>query len=379
MTTTLIDRYDPFSVEVPEAPSAGYILAEVADEIGLPPGVLNVVTADRETSELLVRDPRVDKIAFTGSTAAGRRIAALCGERVARYTLELGGKSAAVILDDADLEQAATAQAGAECFLTGQACSSLTRIIVERHRHDEFVDALAARFAAVRVGDPFDPGTQMGPLAMSRRRDRVEHYIEVGRRDGARLAVGGGRPAHLDRGWFVEPTVFAEVANASTLAQEEIFGSVLAVIPAADEADAVRLANDTVYGLNARRCSPPTPTGPARRRGSSGRERSGTTPSAPTSASGSAGSSSPGPAAKGESKVCVPTWRTNASSSTRCRPGSSRSTKPDPATRSVPQRSDREAQRRPPRSPCPSSPPSSPSPAPSRSSATPCASSSHTP
>jgi aldehyde dehydrogenase (NAD+) len=235
----------------PEAPGAAYLIAEIADEIGLPPGVLNVVTADREASELLVRDPAVDKVSFTGSTAAGRRIAALCGDRVARYSLELGGKSAAVVLDDADITTAAATLAAAECNLTGQACASLTRIVVSRHRHDEMVEALAAAFSAVRVGDPFDTSSEIGPLATARQRDRVEGYIARGIADGAQLAAGGGRPAHLDRGWYVEPTVFGGVDNGSVIAQEEIFGPVLTVIPAADEDGAVRIANDTIYGLNA--------------------------------------------------------------------------------------------------------------------------------
>ena len=234
----------------PEAPGAGYLAAEAAEEIGLPPGVLNVVTADREVSELLVRDPRIDKITFTGSTAAGRKIGAILGERIARMTLELGGKSAAVILDDADIEAAATTLAKAECVMTGQVCSSLTRIVVTRARHDEMVEALAAVFGQVRVGNQFDPETQMGPLAVERQRTRVEGYIAKGIAEGATLAAGGGRPEHLDRGWFVEPTVFGNVDNASTIAQEEIFGPVLSVIPAADEEDAVRIANDTIYGLN---------------------------------------------------------------------------------------------------------------------------------
>jgi aldehyde dehydrogenase (NAD+) len=234
----------------PEAPGEGYLVAEAAKAIGLPPGVLNVVTADREVSELLVRDPRVDKITFTGSTAAGRRIASLCGERIARCTLELGGKSAAVILDDADIEAVARSIAGSECLLSGQVCSSLTRIVVTRKRHDEMVEALAGTFSQVRVGDPFDQNTQMGPLAMQRQRDRVEGYIAKGVADGATLATGGGRPKDLERGWFVEPTVFGNVKNSSIIAQEEIFGPVLSVIPADDEQDAIRVANDTIYGLN---------------------------------------------------------------------------------------------------------------------------------
>lgn len=235
----------------PEAPGAGYLVAEAAEEAGLPPGVLNVVTADREVSELLVTDPRVDKITFTGSTAAGRRIASLCGERIARCTLELGGKSAAVILDDMDLATAASSIAQAECFLSGQVCSSLTRIVVSRSRHDELVDALSAAFSAVKVGDPFENDTAMGPLAAERQRDRVEGYIAKGIAEGATLATGGGRPSHLERGWYVEPTVFGNVDNASTIAQEEIFGPVLSVIPAENEEGAIALANDTIYGLNA--------------------------------------------------------------------------------------------------------------------------------
>ena len=234
----------------PEAPGEGYIVAEAAEQVGLPPGVLNVLTADREVSELLVRDPRIDKITFTGSTAAGRKIGAICGERIARCTLELGGKSAAVILDDADLEKVAATIAAAECVMTGQVCSSLTRIVVSQARHDEMVEALAATFGAVHVGDPFAETTQMGPLAAERQRTRVEGYIAKGIEEGATLATGGQRPKDLDRGWFVEPTVFGNVDNASTIAQEEIFGPVLSVIPAADEHDAVRIANDTVYGLN---------------------------------------------------------------------------------------------------------------------------------
>ena len=235
----------------PEAPGEGYLIAEAAEAAGLPPGVLNVVTADREVSELLVRDPRVDKITFTGSTAAGRRIASICGERIARCTLELGGKSAAVILDDMDIATAARTLSQAECFLSGQVCSSLTRIVVPRSRHDELLEALADTFSQVRVGDPFDAQTQMGPLVASRQRDRVESYIAQGIADGFTLATGGSRPKDLDRGWFVEPTVFGNVDNSSVIAQEEIFGPVLSVIPAQDEQDAVRIANDTIYGLNA--------------------------------------------------------------------------------------------------------------------------------
>jgi aldehyde dehydrogenase (NAD+) len=235
----------------PEAPAEGYILAEIAEEKGLPPGVINVVTADREVSELLVRDPQVDKITFTGSTAAGRRIASICGERIARCTLELGGKSAAVVLDDMDIAKAAATLARAECMLTGQVCSSLTRIVVTERRHDEMVEALADAFSQVQVGDPFEASTQMGPLVAERQRDRVEGYIGKGKAEGATLVTGGGRPKHLEKGYYIEPTVFGNVDNSSTIAQEEIFGPVLSVIPARDEEHAVALANATIYGLNA--------------------------------------------------------------------------------------------------------------------------------
>jgi len=154
------------------------------------------------------------------------------------------------VLDDADLASVAATIAAAECMLTGQVCSSLTRIVVTRNRHDEMLDALAGAFSQVKVGNQFDPASQMGPLAMQRQRDRVEGYIKKGVDEGATLATGGGRPKDLDRGWFIEPTVFGNVDNSSTIAQEEIFGPVLSVIPAADEDDAVRIANDTIYGLN---------------------------------------------------------------------------------------------------------------------------------
>ena len=235
----------------PEAPGAGYVLAEVCEAVGLPAGVLNVLTANREVSELLVRHPNVDKVTFTGSTAAGRKIGAICGERIARCTLELGGKSAAVILDDYDIGQAAGRIAGFAPFLTGQVCSSLTRIIVSKNRHDQLVDALSAVFSKVKVGDPYGAETGMGPLAMRRQRDRVEGYIEKGKAEGAVLASGGKRPKDLPRGWFIEPTVFGNVDNHSTIAREEIFGPVLSVIPADSEAAAVDLANDSIYGLNA--------------------------------------------------------------------------------------------------------------------------------
>ena len=234
----------------PEAPGHALMMAEIAEVAGLPPGVINVLTADRAASESLVQNPGIDKVAFTGSSAAGKRIASIMAGRIGRYTLELGGKSAAIVLEDYDVQKAADALGGAICMLTGQVCAALTRVIVPRDRHDEMVDALAARFARVVVGDPFDPASDMGPLAMRRQRDRVEHFIGLGRDAGYRIAAGGKRPAHLDRGFYLEPTVFANVDNQAAIAREEIFGPVLAVIPADSEAHAIEIANDSPYGLN---------------------------------------------------------------------------------------------------------------------------------
>ena len=233
----------------PEAPVSAYLLAELAEELGLPPGVVNVVTAERDVSESLVTDPRVDKITFTGSTAAGRRIGSIVGGRIGRMTLELGGKSAAVVLDDADVEAAARSLAMSELTLTGQACLSLTRVVVQRRKHDEMLEAIAETFREVRVGSSLEEDSQMGPLASASQLERVLGYIDLGRSAGAVLAAGGARPPHLARGYFVEPTVFGQVDNSSRIAQEEIFGPVLSVIPADSEEDAIEIANDTIYGL----------------------------------------------------------------------------------------------------------------------------------
>lgn len=235
----------------PEAPSSAYVMAEIMAAVGLPKGVFNIVTADREVSELLVRHPGVDKVTFTGSSLAGKKIAAICGERIARCTLELGGKSAAIVLDDCDLETVARSLSGSARMMSGQVCSSLTRVVVTRDRHDALLEAMAAQFTAIRVGDPFDPASDMGPLAMSRQRDRVEHYIAAGRSEGATLAAGGGRPSHLGRGFYIEPTLFGHVRNDMRIAREEIFGPVVSVIPVADEAQAIAVANDSDFGLNA--------------------------------------------------------------------------------------------------------------------------------
>ncbi|SCW84905.1 Acyl-CoA reductase [Sphingobium faniae] len=235
----------------PESPGGPLQLAEVAQAVGLPAGVFNVLTADRAVSELLVRHSGVDKISFTGSSVAGKRIGALCGERVARCTLELGGKSAGVILDDYDVEEAARHIATYAPVLSGQVCSSLTRLVVSRHRHDRFADALSSAFREIKVGDPFAAETMMGPLAMERQRARVEDFIAKGRAEGAKVAAGGGRPQHLERGFFIEPTVFANVDNDMTIARQEIFGPVVSIIPAESEEDAIAIANDSPFGLNA--------------------------------------------------------------------------------------------------------------------------------
>jgi|694.fasta_scaffold01658_16 betaine-aldehyde dehydrogenase len=234
----------------PETPLDAYILAEAAEAAGVPAGVLNIVAAGREVGEHLVTHPGVDKIAFTGSTAAGRAIAALCGQLLRRCTLELGGKSAAVICDDADVDTTIAGLLPASTMNNGQACVAQTRLLVPNSRKAEFTDAIAAAVGALVVGDPADPATQVGPLTSARQRERVEGYIAAGRDQGATVAVGGGRPAGFDRGWYVEPTVFADVDNGMRIAQEEIFGPVLAVIGYDDVDDAVAIANDSEYGLS---------------------------------------------------------------------------------------------------------------------------------
>jgi betaine-aldehyde dehydrogenase len=235
----------------PEAPGSAYLFAEICEKVGLPPGVVNVLTADRSVSEGLVRDPRIDKVTFTGSTAAGRKIASICGDRIARCTLELGGKSPAVVLDDYDIGAAAQSIASGCGYLTGQVCHSLTRVIVTKSRHDDMVDALCSVVEDFRIGDAFDPASDIGPLASAAQRDRVEGYIAKGVAEGARLVAGGRRPSHLNRGYFIQPTIFGDVDNHSTIGREEIFGPVLSVIAANDEQHAVEIANDTIYGLNA--------------------------------------------------------------------------------------------------------------------------------
>jgi acyl-CoA reductase-like NAD-dependent aldehyde dehydrogenase len=234
----------------PETPLEAYIIAECAEAAGVPPGVVNLLPAHREAADHLVQNPGVDKVSFTGSTAAGRRIGSVCSERIARCTLELGGKSAALVLDDFPTADAAQILARTITVMSGQVCAMLSRAIVPRRRHDELAEAIAAVMKTIRVGHSSDPASEMGPLAMKRQLERVEGYIAKGRAGSATLVTGGKRPAGLERGYFIEPTLFANVDNRSAIAQEEIFGPVLCLIPADGVDDAIRIANESIYGLN---------------------------------------------------------------------------------------------------------------------------------
>ncbi len=234
----------------PETPLEAQIFAECTEVVGFPPGVVNVVPADREMSECLIRQPGIDKVSITGSTAAGKQVASICADRVARVTLELGGKSAALILKDYDVKKAAEILASSSCRMTGQVCSNLTRFLVRENKHDEFVEALAKEMRAIKLGDPRDDETIMGPLAMSRQLERVENYVSIGLEEGADLVVGGKRPDGFEKGYYFEPTLFANVDNNSRLAREEIFGPVVAVIPYRSLDHAIEMANDSDFGLN---------------------------------------------------------------------------------------------------------------------------------
>jgi betaine-aldehyde dehydrogenase len=235
----------------PETPLDAFRLAEIFEGCGLPKGVLSVVPAGREVSEHLVTHPGVDKISFTGSGVGGKRIGGLCGERLKRCTLELGGKSAAIILDDADLATTIPTLLPNAIMNNGQACIAQTRILAPRARYAEVVDAVVSGVSAMKLGDPMDPATEVGPVVAERQRTRIEGYLESGREEGATVALGGGRPSGGDfaKGWYVEPTVFSDVDNKMKIAQEEIFGPVLVVIPYDGDDNAVEIANDSNYGL----------------------------------------------------------------------------------------------------------------------------------
>lgn len=233
----------------PETPLDALYLAQILDAAGVPEGVFNVVTGGTAVGEHLVTHPDVDKVAFTGSTAAGRRIAALCGNDLRRVSLELGGKSACLILDDADLDQLIQAVPGDSLANSGQICSNQTRLLVPAHLHDELLHRLIDLIDTLQVGDPTDPATDIGPLVAERQRDRVEHYLHVGQQEGAVLIHGGHRDARP--GWFIHPALFANVHNDMTIAREEIFGPVLAVIPYQGDDHGIALANANPYGLAA--------------------------------------------------------------------------------------------------------------------------------
>ena len=232
------------------APLSAFFLAESAHEIGLPKGVFNIVSGSgRVVGEAIVAHPGVDMVSFTGSLQAGRRIASVAGDGIKKVCLELGGKSAFVVLDDAPFEKAIPAGVNNCMQNSGQTCSAWTRMLVPRARHDEAVEMAKAQLAKLTLGDPFDKNTRLGPLASATQRDTVLDYIEKGKNEGATVVAGGGKPANLDKGFYVEPTIFANVDNRMTVAQEEIFGPVLSIIPYDSEAEAIAIANDSQYGL----------------------------------------------------------------------------------------------------------------------------------
>ncbi len=234
----------------PETPLDAYLLADLLMQAGFPEGVVNIVATDREASEYLVTHPGIDKVALTGSTVAGRRVAAVTAPLMKRLTLELGGKSAAVVLEDADFGAVAESLRIGSFRNSGQVCSLKTRLVVPKSREAEFVDAFTAMVQTMPVGDPKDAATQIGPLVTERQRNKVEGYIGAGRAQGARVVLGGGRPAGLSQGWFVEPTVFTDVDPGMRIAQEEIFGPVVTITSYRDEDEAIAIANNSIYGLN---------------------------------------------------------------------------------------------------------------------------------
>ncbi|MDF3312195.1 aldehyde dehydrogenase [Rhodococcus sp. T2V] len=226
-----------------------FVFADAALEVGLPHGVINIVPADGPAGAHLVSHPGVDKVAFTGSTGVGRHIGKVCGELLRPVTLELGGKSAAILLEDMDLEDFVAKLPDVSLANNGQTCHACTRILAPRSRYSEVVDAVTDVVHGLRVGDPLESSTQVGPLVSALQRDRVLDYVALGRQSGARLTTGGVVPKDQATGWFVEPTVFADVDNSARIAQEEIFGPVLCVTPYSNEDEAITLANDSEYGL----------------------------------------------------------------------------------------------------------------------------------
>jgi betaine-aldehyde dehydrogenase len=234
----------------PEAPLDGLVLAEMIHAAGFPPGVVSIVPGGAEVGDALVSHPGVDKISFTGSTAVGRSIGGRCGEQLKRCSLELGGKSAAIVLDDADIDATVAGLRFASFMNNGQACAAQTRVLAPSARYDEVVDALVATAAEMPVGDPHDPATEIGPVVNERQWERVQSYIAIGEFEGAKAVLGGaGLPADLDGGWYVRPTIFTSVHSRMRIAQEEIFGPVVVVIEYEGDDQAVAIANDSDYGL----------------------------------------------------------------------------------------------------------------------------------
>src|SRR2546423_6465963 len=232
------------------APLNAFMLAEACMDIGLPAGVVNIVTGyGPVVGEAIANHPDVDMVSLTGSVRSGKRVMELGSQTIKRITLELGGKSAFVILDDAPLDKAVPAGVRNAMLNSGQTCSAWTRMVVPRNKQDEAVQIAVAAIGKLPVGDPLDPATRVGPLISATQRERVEGYLAKGKEEGAKVAVGGGRPAQFEKGYYVEPTIFSDVDSKMTIAQEEIFGPVLSVLPYDSEDDAVRIANDTVYGL----------------------------------------------------------------------------------------------------------------------------------
>jgi aldehyde dehydrogenase (NAD+) len=236
----------------PDTPWCASVVGSIAaTETDIPPGVLNVVTSsDHALGSQLAGDPRVDLVSFTGSTATGRSVMTTAAETIKRVFLELGGKSAFIVLDDADLAAACATAAFTVCTHAGQGCAITTRLLVPRARYDEAVEIAAATMSAIGAGDPTDPGTICGPVISARQRDRIEGYLRLAVDEGGAFACGGGRPADRDRGFFIEPTLITGLGNDARVAQEEIFGPVLVAIPHDGDDDAVRLANASAYGLS---------------------------------------------------------------------------------------------------------------------------------
>ena len=237
----------------PETPVSALNLAKLCHAAGFPKGVINIITGDVEAGETIVKSPLVDKIAFTGSTEIGRRIMHMAADGMKRITLECGGKSANIVLDDADTDLAVDGSQYATSFHSGQVCESGMRLLLSRSQHDAFVARLVEKVERMKLGDPMDPATTIGPVVSQKQLDRVLNYIDIGKKEGAKIAIGGKRATAggLTKGFFVEPTIFTGVCNDMTIAREEIFGPVLSVLKYTDQDDAVQIANTSQYGLAA--------------------------------------------------------------------------------------------------------------------------------